>query len=85
MSSPSTSTRPESGFNRPSTSLMMVDLPPPDPPRMIFVSPFITLRLRLIENDAVVERQHARCETRSPEWRGRDRRSHERSTPLHVR
>ena len=26
---------------------MIVDLPPPEPPRMIFVSPFMTLKLRL--------------------------------------
>jgi len=35
------------GFNNPSTSLMIVDLPPPEPPRMILVSPFITLKLSL--------------------------------------
>src|SRR5207237_179557 len=49
MSSPSTKIRPESGFSRPSTSLIIVDLPPPEPPRIIFVSPFITLKLSLFK------------------------------------
>src|ERR1700754_4750990 len=46
MSSPSTRTLPSSGFKRPRTSLMSVDFPPPEPPRMIRVSPPITLKLR---------------------------------------
>ena len=57
-SSPSTSTCPESGFNKPSTSLMMVDLPPPEPPRMIFVSTLHDLEAEIIEDHAVVEREH---------------------------
>src|SRR2546421_963182 len=47
MSSPSTRICPLSGLSSPSTSLIVVDLPHPDPPRMILVSPFITLKLRL--------------------------------------
>ena len=45
-SSPSTRICPWSGLSSPSTSLIVVDLPQPDPPRIIFVSPFITLKER---------------------------------------
>ncbi len=54
---PSTQIVPESGFNRPSISFRIVDLPAPLAPRKILVCPARTSKRHVAQNHLLVERQ----------------------------